>query len=134
MVSVDNDDYIVSWAINRAKKIEKIFLNHLLGAVNFYDELAVRHLGYSPKHVILLHEADATVMFIDSLVKELRDRGWKIISAKEAFEDKLYLERPKNTYVNNGIIAQVVMEKTGKKITYNHFDELKAELNKALDL
>jgi peptidoglycan/xylan/chitin deacetylase (PgdA/CDA1 family) len=143
MVSVDNDDYIVSWGINKAKengkeidykKIEKIFLNHVLGAVDFYDEAAVKHLGYSPKHVILLHEVDATVMFIDALVTELRAKGWKIISAKEAFEDKLYLEQPKNTYANNGIIAQVVMEKTGEKVAYNHFDELKAELSKALGL
>lgn len=143
MVSIDNDEYIVSWAINEAKergksvdykKIEKIFLDHLLGAVEFYDELAVKHLRYSPKHVILLHEVDATVLFIDSLVRELRTRGWKIISAKEAFEDKLYLEQPRNTYANNGIIAQVVMEKTGEKIAYNHFDELKAELIKVLGL
>ncbi len=109
-------------------------MNHLLGAVDFYDELALQYLGYSPKHVILLHEVDATVMFIDSLVKELRNRGWKIISAKEAFQDKLYLEQPKNTFANNGIIAQVVMEKTGQRIAYNHFDKLKAELIKALGL
>jgi peptidoglycan/xylan/chitin deacetylase (PgdA/CDA1 family) len=143
MVSVDNDDYIVSWAINKAKKtgkkidykkVEKIFLDHLLGAVEFYDDLAVKNLGYSPKHVILLHEVDATVMFVDVLVTELRQRGWKIISAKEAFGDKLYLEQPKNTYSNNGIIAQIALEKTGEKIAYNHFDELKAELVKVLGL
>lgn len=143
MVSIDNDDYIVSWAINEAKserkkidykKVEQLFLNHLLGAVEFYDNLAVKQLGYSPKHVILLHEVDATVMFIDSLINELRKRGWKIISANEAFEDKLYLEKPKNTYANNGIIAQVAMEKTGEKLGYNHVDELRAELKKILSL
>lgn len=143
MVSVDNDDYIFSWAINKAKdsgkkidykKVEQLFLNHLLGAVDFYDDLAVKSLGYSPKHVILLHEVDATVMFIDSLVIELRKRGWKIISAKEAYQDKLYLEQPKNIYGNNGIVAQVAYEKTGEKIGYNHFDEIKAELIKILGL
>lgn len=143
MVSVDNDDYIFSWAINKAKdsgkkidykKIEQLFLNHLLGAVEFYDDLAVKNLGYSPKHVILLHEVDATVMFIDSLVIELRKRGWKIISTKEAYQDKLYLEQPKNTYGNNGIVAQVAFEKTNEKIGYNHFDEVKAELIKILGL
>ena len=143
MVSVDNDDYIVSWAINKAKaegkqidykKIEKIFLNHILGAVDFYDEAAVKHLGYSPKHVILLHEVDATDMFLDSLVTELRNKGWKIISAKDAFADKLYLEQPKNTYANNGIIAQVIMEQTGEKISYNQVDQLRSELIKELGL
>ena len=46
----------------------------------------------------------------------------------------MYLEQPKNTYANNGIIAQIAMEKTGEKIGYNHFDEIKAELNKILGL
>lgn len=137
MVSIDNDDYIVSWAINKAKeqgkkidyhKIEKLFLNHVLGAVDFYDDLAVKRLGYSPKHIILLHEVDATVMFVDSLVKELRIKGWTIISTKEAYEDKLYLEQPRNTYANNGIIAQVAFEKTGIKESFNDFDRLKKEL------
>ncbi len=73
-------------------------------------------------------------MFIDSLVKELRNQGWKIISVEEAYKDKMYLEQPKNTYANNGIIAQVGMEKTGEKVGYNHFDELKAELIKILGL
>lgn len=143
MVSIDNDDYIVSWAINKAKeqgkkidykKIEKLFLNHVLGAVDFYDELSVNRLGYSPKHVILLHETDATVMFVDALVKELRRKGWTIISAKEAYSDKLYLELPKNTYANNGIIAQVVLEKTGIKESFNDFDRLKADLIKQLGI
>lgn len=84
MVSIDNDDYIFSWAINKAKdqgkkidypKVEKLFLDHLIGAANFYDNLAVKTMGYSPKHVILLHEVDATVMFVEALVKELRSQG-----------------------------------------------------------
>jgi hypothetical protein len=77
---------------------------------------------------------DATVMFIDSLVKELRRTGWTIISAKEAYEDKLYSENPKNTYANNGIIAQIAMEKTGERIGYGGFEELKQELHKVLGL
>ncbi len=71
--------------------MQKLFLEHLIGALNFYDDLAIKTLGYSPKHVMLLHEVDATVMFIDALVKELRSRGWKIISAEDAYNDKMYL-------------------------------------------
>lgn len=143
MVSLDNDDYIVSWALNTAKSqgkkinyknIETLFLDHILGAVDFYDDLAIKKLGYSPKHVLLLHEVDATILFVDSLVKALRKKGWTIISAKEAYEDQLYLQQPKNTYANNGIIAQVIFEKTGEKHSYNHFDQLKSELIKVLEI
>lgn len=143
MVSVDNDDYIFSSKINQAKKLGKkvdyakvksLFLKHLMGAVEFYDNLAVKTVGYSPKHVILLHEMDATVMFIEDLVSELRKNDWTIISAEEAFKDKLYSENPKNTYANNGIVSQVAFEKTGEKLGYYKFDEIEEELNKILGL
>lgn len=141
MVSVDNDDYIFSFKINQAKekdrkvnykKVEELFVGHLIGAANFYNDLAVKTIGRSPKHVILLHEMDATVMFIEPLVAALRKDGWKIISVDEAYEDKIYLEEPKNTYAGNGIIAQLNFEKTGKKVGYNHFDKIKVELNRIL--
>lgn len=144
MVSVDNDDYIFSFKINEArdkgintidyKKVEKLFIEHVVGGVNFYDEFAKKTIGYSPKHVLLLHEMDATVMFMESLVKALRQDGWKIISIEEAYQDKLYLEQPKNLYANNGIIAQVHYEKTGQKIGYHHFDTIKDELDTLLGI
>jgi peptidoglycan-N-acetylglucosamine deacetylase len=143
MVSIDNDDYIVSAKINEAKRlgknidykgVEKIFLSHLLGAVEFYDDLAVKRLGRSPKHVLLLHEVDATVLYLDSLVNNLRANGWKIISIEEAYKDPIYLRQPKNTYANNGIISQLVMEKTNERLGYFDFDRLKNELNRKLDL
>lgn len=140
-VSVDNDDYLFSYVLNEAIRLKKdtkkakldgLFVEHLMGAVNFYDDLAIKTLGYSPKHVLLLHEVDMTVMNLGALVKELRKQGWKIISPKEAYEDKLYLNQPKNTFSNNGIVAQVHFEKTGIKIHYQN--NLKEELNKLIGL
>lgn len=142
-VSVDDDDYLFSFKMNRAKergkkidlsKVEALFVSHLVGAAEFYDALAVKTLGYSPKHVLLLHEMDATVMFLEPLVKELRKRGWKIISAEEAYGDKLYLEQPANTYGNNGIISQIAFEKTGDRAGYGEFERLSAELDRILGL
>lgn len=143
LVSIDNDDYIFSAALNKAKsqgkkidykKVEALFVKYIIGAAGYYDDLAVKTLGYSPKHVILLHEMDATVLFIDALVKELRKNGWKIIGVKEAYQDKLYLEQPKNVYANNGIVAQVAKEKTGETIGYNQLNEVNEELKKILKL
>lgn len=143
MVSVDNDDYIFSYKINQAtdqnknvdyEKVEKLFIDHLVGAATFYDNLAIKTMGRSPKHVLLLHEMDVTVLYIDSLVNALRKNGWTIISAEEAYKDKLYLEEPRNTYSGNGIIAQVYAEKTGERVGYKQFDVVKSELNKILGL
>ncbi len=141
MVSVDNDDYYFSFRVNEArrrglsvdyKKIEKLFLEHVLGAAEFYDGLARENLGRSPKHILLLHERDITVMYIEQIVKGLRMAGWKIISAAEAFQDPLYNEAPKNSYANNGILPQLIFEKNGKKLRYEHFDKVKIELSRIL--
>jgi peptidoglycan/xylan/chitin deacetylase (PgdA/CDA1 family) len=145
LVSVDNDDTIVTGRIIKAKqqgkridhkKVERLFLKHILSAAEFYEKLAVKNLGYSPKHVLLLHEIDGTVLYLDSLVRELRKSGWKIISAKEAYEDPLYLKTPKNTYSGNGIIAQMMYEKSGRKpiIGYYKWEELEKDLDRLLGL
>lgn len=143
LVSIDTDDYYISQRMNDAKKLnkkidykklEKITVDHLMGAANFYEDLAVKTLGYSPKHVILLHEVDTTLMFLDAFVKELRKQGWTIISAEEAYTDKMYSEQPKNLYANDGIIAQLYYEKTGEKKAFKNQKYLIETLNQVLDL
>jgi hypothetical protein len=76
----------------------------------------------------LLHEGDATALFIEATVKALRKDGWEIISAGEAFQDKIYSEQPKNLYTNAGIIAQLSKEKTGQENGFDGFKKFRAEL------
>jgi peptidoglycan-N-acetylglucosamine deacetylase len=130
-VSLDNDDYAASERINVAKKlnkpidykkVEELLVKHVVSAAEFYDRLAVKTLGRSPKHVILLHERDATVMYLEALIFELRQHGWKIISAEEAFKDPIYLSRSKNTYSNNGLVAQLAFDRTGVKEKKNFYN------------
>jgi peptidoglycan/xylan/chitin deacetylase (PgdA/CDA1 family) len=143
MVSIDNDDYVFSFKINQAKKLGKkinyekvkeLFLSHLIGAADFYDKLALKTLGRSPKHVMLLHEKDATVMFISDLVEALKANGWTLIDIEDAYQDPVYLEQPLNTYTGNGIIAQIATDKTGQHTGYFVFDKLVSELDKLLGL
>ncbi len=142
-VSLDTDDYLFSFQINQAKKmghhidyqqVERLFLQHLIDTINFYDNLAVKVLHRSPKHILLLHEMDATVMFLESLITKLRQEGWKIISPSEAYKDPIYSDAPKNTYANNGIIAQWALELTGEKFWYPDYEKIQSELNEILDL
>lgn len=143
VVTIDNDDYLVSGKINQAmrlgkkidyKKIEKVLVDHLVKSVEYYDALAVKALGRSPKHVMLLHEVDATVMYLSSFVKELRKRGWTIIDTYEAYKDPVYNEAPRNTSSGDGIIAQLNFDQTGEWDGYEPFNSLQAELNKILEL
>jgi hypothetical protein len=142
-VTIDNDDYVFSAKINQAKKLKKkidykkvkeLLVNHIIGAAEFYDELALKTIGRSPKHVLLLHEKDATVMFLENLVESLKAKGWTIIDVREAYSDPVFSERPKNTYTANGLIPQILNDKTGEKAGYFVYEKIVAELDSILGL
>lgn len=141
MVSADNDDYIFSFKMAQAqargkkidhKKLETMFVNHVVGGADFYNEAAIKHLGRSPKHVLLLHERDATVMYLEALVREFKKRGWSIVAVDEAYNDPIYFEFPVNKYSGNGIIPQMIKEKNGEVVSYEDFERLKKEIDEVL--
>lgn len=142
-VSVDNDDYVFAAKINQAKRegrkinydrVRELYATYLLGAVEHYDQLARRTLGRSPKHVLLLHEVDSSVLFLEHFVARLRKAGWKIISAEEAFRDPLYLEQPRHLHAGSGVVAQVAAERTGVVHRYGNFVALKAQIDRAIGM
>lgn len=143
--TVDTDDTVLSERLNVAKKlgkkinydkVQELYVKHVVGAAEFYEALALEQLGRSPKHVVLLHEIDSSVLFIEALVKELRSRGWKIISAEEAYKDPVYLSSPKNTYSGNALLSQLYYEKIGypPKYTFYQWEEMTKDLNQVLGL
>ena len=62
------------------EKLKKYYVTHIINAIEYYDKMAIFHLGRSPKHVLLLHETDLNALFIGDLIAELRSRKWTIIS------------------------------------------------------
>ena len=69
--------------------LRDLFVESHVEAAEFNDDLARRALGRSPAHVMLLHEADVTVLFLPDLIDALRARGWTIVTADEAFADPI---------------------------------------------
>ena len=63
------------------------YIEMLMSAVNFYDDVATRALEASPAHVLLLHENDLAALFVGDLIDALRDDGWAIVSPDEAYAD-----------------------------------------------
>lgn len=139
--TLENEDPIFSAKINEAKgrgnkidysQLKKIFLKHVLDGVDFYDALSLKMLNRPVKHNILLHDKDATVLFIDDLVKELRLRGWTIISAQEMVDDPIFTTAPINTLSSYGILGQIFEEKHGGFTPYYDFKALKSEIDRAI--
>ncbi|MDP5212290.1 polysaccharide deacetylase family protein [Pseudoalteromonas tunicata] len=81
-------------AIKDGVKVDLIRMSHyyvdmMVQSIEAYDELAIKELGRSPKHVLLLHEMDITALFLGDLIAELKRKGWIIISPLTAYEDEI---------------------------------------------
>jgi peptidoglycan/xylan/chitin deacetylase (PgdA/CDA1 family) len=97
-VTVDGGDWNIEAltiaAMKAGKPIDLAALRHLyvqshVESASFHDALAVKTLGRSPAHVLLLHETDLAALFVADLVEALRADGWEIVTADEAFADPI---------------------------------------------
>lgn len=92
------------------KNLKKFYVEILMTSINFYNDLAIKVLGRSPKHVILLHENDLSALCLGDLIKRLKAEDWKIISPIEAYTDKDLNTLPKVLVHNQGRIAAKAIE------------------------
>ena len=91
--------------------LRDVYVELLVDVVEFYDEIALDTLGRSPKHVLLLHENDLAALFIGDLVQGLRDNGWKIISASDAYTDPIADMEPETLFLGQGRVAALAVDK-----------------------
>jgi len=115
-VTVDNYDWylerLFQAALRERKKIDygklrPVYLEHLWKSITFYDQMARKVLGRSPKHVLLLHENDLAALYVDELVALLREKGWKIISPVKAYTDPIATNVPDVLLNNQERIAAI---------------------------
>lgn len=97
-VTVDNFDWYINslyvTAMGDGKKVnlenlKRLYVDVLWSCIQFYDEVAVKALGKSPKHVLLLHENDLAALFLPDLIAKIRQEEWQIISPLEAYNEPL---------------------------------------------
>lgn len=113
-VTVDNYDWHLAGRARRAtgdgstvdrEALKAVYIEHILDSVAFYDRIARDTLGRSPKHVLLLHENDLAALFIGDLVAALRERGWEIIGARDAYDDPIAERLPETVFNGQGRVA-----------------------------
>lgn len=118
-VTVDNYDWYINGQVRKAlldgkkvneAKLKAFYLDHILTSVQFYDAVATKHLGRSPKHVLLLHENDLAAKFLGDLIQLLKAKGWKIISPTEAYTDAIAKQVPDVLFNNQGRVAAIARE------------------------
>jgi peptidoglycan-N-acetylglucosamine deacetylase len=119
-VTVDNYDWYLNHLLAKARMEHKrinlpilrhVYVEHIYNSIHFYDEVARKYLGRSPKHVLLLHENDLTALFLGDLIKHLKKNGWKIISPRDAYEDAIATYVPDVLFNGQGRVAAIAREK-----------------------
>lgn len=128
-VTVDNYDWYIDrkWrnAIENNRDVDlaalrKAYVDLLVGAVEFYDGVAVDALGRSPAHMLLLHENDAAVYFIGDLVAALRAKGWTIVHPDEVYQDPIAQIEPLTQRTGQGRVAALAIDAGLDPATLSH--------------
>ncbi|WP_417488778.1 polysaccharide deacetylase family protein [Maricaulis sp.] len=141
-VTVDNYDWYIEslWqtAVRDGREVDlaalgAAYVDILIGAVEFYDALAITALGRSPDHVILLHENDLAALFADDLIEALRARGWTLISPDEAYADPIAAIEPQTLMTRQGQIGALAVEAGIAASTLTHLAIEEAQIEAFLE-
>ena len=118
--TVDGSDWnIESRAANAVKAgqtidmtaLRDLYVETMVGAANFADDLSRKTWGRQPAQIIVLHETDVAALFVADLVAGLRRDGWSIITADEAYADPIAKLAPVVPSANGTLVELAAWEK-----------------------
>lgn len=118
--TVDGSDWYIEAmtadAVAAGKKIDmdalrKLYVETMVGAADFADSLALKTWHRQPAQVIVLHETDIAALYIADLVAGLRKDGWRIVTADEAYADRISKLAPNVPSANGTLLELAAWEK-----------------------
>lgn len=98
-VSVDTSEWILADRYRKAlaaddrarmERIGRLFVPHVLAAVEHYREVARDHFDRDVDHVLLLHATRLVADHLDGLLDALEERGTCFVPLEEALADPVY--------------------------------------------
>jgi len=119
-VTIDGSDWNMEALAIDAKRqgramdmaaLRDLYVETMVQSADFGDALAIRAIGRSPVHMLLLHETDLAALFIEDLVKALRADGWEIVSADAAYADPMHTALPDVPSSNGTLLEAIAWEK-----------------------
>jgi len=124
-ITLNNYDWYIETLFQKAVKdkveidydaLRQFYVSVMMESIQYYEQMAVKHLGRSPKQVLLLHEMDISALFIGDLVDELRKQDWSIITPEQAYTDSIAAYKAEKLMkFNPGRIGEIAKNKGQKK-------------------
>ena len=119
-VTVDASDWYISSRLEKRlkqspnsdiKKYKDFYLKHMWERATYYDELAKKTIGRSPKHNLLIHHNLLNSLFLDDLISFFKNKGWKLVDADKVFDDPIYAHEPDIIPSGESIVWALAKEK-----------------------
>lgn len=126
-VTIDASDWYVSQKLEEAirknpridrKPYRDYYLKHMWERTVYYDELGKKYWKKPLKHTVLIHHNLLNALFLDDLLQMYKDKGWKIIPAKTAFEDPLFDQVPDVTPHGESILWMLAKKSGDPSLRY----------------
>lgn len=98
-VSIDNSDYIFSWAYEKAKyerndslaeRIGNDYVGYMEDVLKYYENQSIAFLGYNIRHIVLMHANLINADYFDKVIEMYKRNGYKFITIDEAIQDDCY--------------------------------------------
>jgi peptidoglycan/xylan/chitin deacetylase (PgdA/CDA1 family) len=83
---------------------KQYYLQHIWNRAQYYDQLALKVLGRSPKHTLLIHHNLLNALFLDDLIHMFKQHGWKVIDSERAFTDPVFNITPHSLPAGQSLI------------------------------
>lgn len=118
-VTIDASDWYIDQRLRAGLKqnpksdlsgYRRFYLDHIWSRATYYDDLALRVLGRSVKHTLLIHHNLLNKLFLSDLLTMFERRGWKLIDAAEAFTDPVFSAEPKILPAGESILWALAKE------------------------
>ncbi|ENU93488.1 hypothetical protein F971_00998 [Acinetobacter vivianii] len=100
------------------ERLKQAYIAHLLDRAAYYDQLAVETIGYSPKHVLLLHVNAINAAFLNDVIEAFEKQGWQWIESEQAYTDPLYQQHPDILPAGESLIWSLAKQKGQAKLRY----------------
>jgi peptidoglycan/xylan/chitin deacetylase (PgdA/CDA1 family) len=95
------------------KPYRDYYLAHIWDRAQYYNELSKKVLGREVKHTLLIHFNLLNALFLNDLLSMLKTKGWKLIDAKEAFNDPVF-DRLPNSMPSGQSLVWGLAKESGK--------------------
>lgn len=111
----------------RTQQLKQLYIRHLLDRAEYYDQLALKTLGRSPQHVLLLHTNAINAAFLPDVINAFKQQQWQLIDAKTAFNDPLYRMQSNTLPAGESILWALAKEKGIENLRYPAEDSVYEE-------